>query len=132
MTFYYLATVYTSHPRGQHEAYREACIQSGLLLDARIPTFSPVIYSHPMAIAAELDPLDHDMWMSLCRPFIQFSHGLIMCKMDCWEQSKGMKEEHETFLQAGKPIFWMEPGTIPPELLAPRGRGTIDKDILAL
>ena len=127
MTFYYLATPYSSYPTGQHDAFRAACRQSGLLLDARIPTFSPVVYGHPMAMSADLDPLDQEMWMTMCRPFMQFSHGLIMCKLDTWERSKGMKEEHDAFVQAGKPIIWMNPGQIPPELLKPTGRGTIDK-----
>ena len=130
MTFYYMATPYSSFPGGQHEAFRAACRQSGLLLDAKIPTFSPVVYSHPMAMSADLNPLNHDMWMTLCRPFMEFSHGLIMCMLDTWEQSKGMKEEHDTFLKAGKPIFWMCPGVIPPELFNPTGRGTIDRNSL--
>ena len=88
MTFYYLATPYSKYPEGQEAAFRGACVQSGLLLEAKIPTFSPVVYGHPMALAAKLDPLDHDMWMTMSRGFMPLAHGIIICKMESWESPR--------------------------------------------
>lgn len=113
MSFYYLATPYSRYPGGIEEAFREACKQTALLIQAGIPVFSPIAMTHSVAIVAGLDPLDHSIWMPADKPMMEAAKGLIICKMEGWEESKGVKEEQDFFLSLRKPVFYMEPGIIP-------------------
>ncbi|GAC1583199.1 MAG: hypothetical protein NVS3B5_17710 [Sphingomicrobium sp.] len=114
--FWYLATPYSKYPLGIEAAFEEACRQTALLVRAKVPVFSPIAHTHPIAAVGRMDPLDHTIWLPCDRPMMDAARGLIMCKMASWEQSYGMRVERETFEAAGKPVIWMEPDILPPEL----------------
>ena len=116
MTLFYLATPYSKYPHGLDAAFRLACEQSGLLIRAGIPVFSPIAHTHPVAMACGMDPLDHKIWLPADAPMMAAATGLIMLRAESWELSYGMSKEREEFEAAGKLIVWMDPGKVPAEL----------------
>lgn len=117
MSFWHLASPYSKYPTGLEDAFRLACAETLRLIGAGVPVFSPIAHTHPVAIHGGLDPLDHSIWMPADQPMMNAAHGVIMLRATSWEQSYGMKMELEYFERAGKPVVWMEPGIVPPELL---------------
>ncbi len=116
MSYYYIATPYSKFPSGIEEAARVACIETARLMRAGVPCFSPIAHTHPIAMAAGVDPLDHSFWMPVDQPMMDAARGLIMLRMESWERSYGMAIELATFTKANKPVVWMDPGTVPAEL----------------
>ena len=118
--FWYLATPYSNYPIGIEAAFKLACWQSGALIRAGVPVFSPIAHSHPIAMACRMDPLDHDIWLPLDMPMMDAARGLIVCMAEGWDTSYGVRVETETFRKAGKQIVYMRLGEVPAELIAPR------------
>jgi hypothetical protein len=113
MSFYYLATVYSKYHLGIVHAHAEACRQAALLVRAGIPVYSPIAHTHSIAIEGDIDPFDHNIWLEADRTFMEAAKGLIVCKMQGWEESYGIGVEIESFERQGKPVYWMEPGELP-------------------
>ena len=113
MSFWYLATPYSKFPGGIEAAFREACRQTGLLIKAGIPVFSPIAHTHPVAIVSGLDPLDHSISIPADKPLMEAAKGLIICELEGWETSKGIGEEFDFFLESNKQIVHMTPGDVP-------------------
>lgn len=120
MSFYYLATVYSKHAKGIGVAFREACEQAALLVRAGVPVFSPICMTHPITVHGDIDPYDHKIWLEADRTFMEAARGLIVCKMPGWEESYGIGEEIKTFQRLGKPIVYINPGSVPYEVLPNR------------
>lgn len=118
MSYWYLATPYSKYPGGIDQAFRDACLETALLLKAGVPVFCPIAHTHPVAIHGQLDPFDHAIWMPVDKPMMEAAKGIIICKMEWWEQSRGVKAERDYFLAAGKPIIYMQPGIVPEEMKA--------------
>jgi hypothetical protein len=116
MTFFYLATPYSKYPGGLQAAFDMACEQTALLVNAGVPVFCPIAHTHPVAMIAGMDPLDHTIWLPCDRPMMDAASGIIMVKAESWEESYGMKVELEAFVAAGKRVVWMKPGEVPAEL----------------
>ena len=117
MSFFYLATPYSRFAGGIDRAYEAACEQAALLIRAGVPVFAPIAHSHPIATYGELDPLDHEIWLPADKPMMDAARGLIVCKLPGWDSSYGISIEIEAFKSAGKPIFFMEPGEVPFEVI---------------
>jgi len=115
--FYYIGSPYSQYLHGLDAAYDAAVQARGLLIKAGVPCFSPIVHSHPVAKARGIDPCDHAIWLLAERPMLDAAMGLIVLKLDGWAESFGVREERKLFVAAGKPIVFMEPGTVPPELL---------------
>ena len=119
MSFWYLATVYSQHPRGYEEAFIQASKQAGLLLNAKVPVFCPIAHTHPIErysnIPEAMNPT-YNFWVEFVdKPFIDAAKGLIVCKMENWQKSVGIGMEIACFQKANKPIVYMEPGRVPVE-----------------
>ena len=114
MSFWYLASPYSKYSSGNEEAFQEVALQTGLLVQAGVPVFSPIAHTHPIALYAGMDPLDHTIWLPCDRPMMDAAGGIIVCMMDGWRESYGVAHEIEVFRAAGKPVVFMQPGTIPP------------------
>lgn len=112
-TYWYLATPYSKYPGGIEAAFRLAVETRGLLLRNGVPTFSPIIHSHPVAVACGIDPFDHSIWLPSEAPILRAASGLIMVMGVSWEVSYGMAKEREIFEADGRPIEWMTPGVVP-------------------
>jgi len=106
-SFWYLATVYSKHPRGINAAFEEAAKVSARLVEQGLAVFSPIAHSHPVAIHGGLDPLDHSVWMPLDEPMMNAAHGIIVVQMEGWRESYGVGLEIKAFRAAGKPVLFL-------------------------
>jgi hypothetical protein len=114
MSFFYLATPYTSYEDGTQEAFLDACEQAALLIKAGIPVFCPIAHTHPIAVMGELDPYDHAIWLPADTPMMDAAEkGLIVCMLPGWDTSKGVNHEIEYFKKLGRPLYFMEPDELP-------------------
>jgi hypothetical protein len=135
--FWYLATPYSKFAAGTEAAFIEASKQAAILTAARVPVFSPIAHTHPVAIHGNLDPLDHTIWLEADRTFMEAAKGIIVCQMNGWAESYGVKFEIEAFERMQKPCLYMTPGVVPCELLLKRqvvglvGYATAGKDAAA-
>ncbi len=114
---FYVATPYSKHPAGIQAAFDDAALETARLVKHGVAVFSPIVHSHPIAIAGEINPLDHGIWLPVCGPFIARCDGIVMCMMEGWRYSYGMNVELNAFKDAGKPVVWMTPGRVPTEFL---------------
>lgn len=118
MSYWYLATPYSKWKLGMEDAYQMACREAALLFEAGLSVFSPIAHAHSVAKYGEID-LRHNFdggtvdWLAIDKPFMDAAHGIIVCMMDGWQESRGIKYEIQTFERAGKPIHWMAPGHVP-------------------
>lgn len=110
MSFYYLASPYSQYLYGINAAYWDAGRQTALLVKAGIPVFSPIVHSHHVAEAGHIDPLDHAMWMAVDKPMMDAARGLIVCMLQGWQESKGVRMEIREFERNNKPVIYMTPG----------------------
>jgi hypothetical protein len=114
--YFYLATPYSKYPDGLQAAFVEAAANAAVLIRRGLRVYSPIAHTHPIAAAGKIDPLDHKIWLPADAPFMAHAHGLIICKMDGWATSFGIRQEIDEFEVADKPIFMMEPGIFPAAL----------------
>jgi hypothetical protein len=108
--FYYLGSPYTKYKAGIHAAFLAVCSEAARLVSAGVIIYSPIAHTHPIAIHGNIDPLDLNIWLPVERPLMDAACGLIVLKMDGWEESVGLKYEIDLFQQAGKPIIYMDVG----------------------
>ncbi len=111
-SFYYLATVYSKHPMGIAVAHGEACLILTKLLDAGVPTFSPIAHTHHVGAFCTKGQLDHDFWMKADAPLMRAACGIIVVTMPGWMKSRGVQEEISYFQDAGKPVVYLDPKTM--------------------
>jgi hypothetical protein len=118
MSFWYLATPYSKYHAGIETAFVLAAQTAASLVRAGIPVYSPIAHTHPIAVHGQIDPLDHGIWLPADEPFMRAACGLIVLCAQGWKESRGIAHEIEQF--AGRPIVYMDPGTIPelPDLTA--------------
>jgi len=108
-SFWYLASIYSQHPRGFDAAYQEALDYAAILLRAGIYAFSPIVHSHPVASErAGLDGGSHNLWMPLDIAILKGSHGLLIAPQDGWRLSKGIEMEINAAKVNDIPIFLLE------------------------
>lgn len=113
MTYWYCATPYSKFSGGIEEAFKMACRQTALLIRAKVPVYSPIASTHPVAIHGGMDPLDHSIWLPADKPFMDAAKGLIVVMAEGWRESYGIGEEIKEFRAAGKPIIYMEEDVVP-------------------
>lgn len=111
--YWYLASPYSKYTTGIEEAWSEVCRQAALLIENKIPIYSPIAHTHPIALFGKIDPYAHAVWLPADLPLMQRAKGLIVCMMQGWEESYGINEEIKEFKAAGKPIVYMTPGEVP-------------------
>ncbi len=115
---WYLAAAYSKYPHGLEAAFEFVAREAGLLIRNKIAVFSPIAHTHPVAIHAGMDPLDHTIWLPCDEPMMKACTGIIRLRMESWEKSYGMRVELDAFTAAGKDVVWMTPGEVPAEFLA--------------
>jgi len=106
--YWYLASPYSKYPKGLEAAFIEVSKAAAQLIKQGVRIYCPISHSHPIAIYGKIDPLDHSLWLAADKPFMDGARGLIVLKMDTWENSFGIGVEIEAFKAAGKPIQYME------------------------
>lgn len=132
--YYYLATPYTKYPRGLDAAYAEACGHAAWLISKGVPVFSPIAHTHGIAEQSDVDAKDGNYWLKADEPFMANAKGIIVVKMEGWDESAGVKHEIEYFQREGRPIVYLDPDAeeLPPDLLFVFGEpvNNITEDIL--
>lgn len=116
MTFWYLGSPYSKYPTGLYDAFFQACRARGLLVRAGILCFCPVVHSHNVAEICGMDPRSHAIWMPSERPIMEAAMGLIVLKLEGWDESVGLAEEIDFFREKNLPVVYMEPGVVPAEV----------------
>lgn len=106
--FYYLATPYTKYPLGIETAFQHAACIAGNLVKQGYRVYSPIAHTHPLAVFAGINPLDHTIWLPFDETMMRACDAVIAAKMDGWETSYGVQHEIVTFLKAGKRMFELE------------------------
>lgn len=109
---WYVASPYTLYPAGIEHAFEKVAALTGRLILHRVAAFSPIVHSHIVAASANIDPLDHSIWMRMDEPLMNAASGLIVATMPGWATSYGVGVEIETFRKAGKPIVYLDPETL--------------------
>jgi hypothetical protein len=109
MNYFYVATCYTQHPKGQQAAFEDACMITATLMKMGLKVFSPISHSHPIADTGDIDKLDWGFWKEQCQPMIDQACGIIVARMPGWEQSVGITYEIGEFEKAGKMILYFDP-----------------------
>ena len=115
MSYWYLASPYSLYPDGLDAAHIEVCKAAGLLIKKKIPVYSPIAHGHMIAIAAKIDPKDHNIWIPSQKPMMDEAKGLIVLEMEGWRNSYGVNVEIDHFRERGKRIVHMTPGLVPME-----------------
>ena len=105
--FWYLATPYSKYSDGLEAAFVEAAKAAAFLTRHGIGVFSPIAHTHPVAVYGNLDPLDHTIWLPADAPMMAAAVGMVIVKMDGWQESYGIKKEIEAFEAMSKPIEYM-------------------------
>lgn len=103
--FYYIASPYT-HPSSSVVGWRVARARqiTGLLTEAGIFCFSPIVHTHQMAKEHSL-PTDFTFWLGYNKVFMDASVGTIVCEISGYDRSKGVKQEIEYTKSVGKPLY---------------------------
>ena len=115
--YWYLATPYSKYPHGIEEAFKLACREAALLIRNGVRVYSPIAHTHPVAVHGGIDPYAHDIWLPADEPFMHKACGLIVLRAESWEKSYGISVEIAEFQKAGKPVKYMDPGTVPAEFV---------------
>lgn len=108
----YLATPYTKYREGIGAAWKAAAEVASHLFRAGIDTYSPIVHHHPIAIAGNLDPLDHKIWLPANQTQIDDADAIVVALLEGWDESYGVNVEIEMFQAAGKPIYYLHPVTL--------------------
>lgn len=106
--YWYLGSPFTNYPNGHEQAWLDISRIRGELLLRGIHGYSPICESWGAVQLLSL-PVDHTFWrgdnLSKMRPAL----GIIVCKLESWDHSEGLKREIVSFKEMGKPIIWLEP-----------------------
>lgn len=108
----YLATPYSKYPDGITMGFVEAARLTGKLLEAGYRVYSPIAHTHPIAMYANIDPYNHDIWLPFDGIMMEKSDVLLIARMEGWDKSFGIKHEIEVFQAAGKPIKFLNPQSL--------------------
>jgi len=109
---WYLATPYSKYPTGIEQAFKDAAALTGRLLVEGVRAYSPIAHTHPVAIYAGLNPLDHNIWLPFDEAMMAVADGIIVAKMPGWHHSFGINYEVDVFERAGKPVRYLDPESL--------------------
>lgn len=115
MSYFYLASPYTSHKKKakdreieQDLRYGAAIQATGKLHRADMVVYSPIVHYHPIALHHKL-PGDYDYWKHINEIFIQKSSGLIILTINGWKESRGVQDEIELAQSLKLPVMRYDP-----------------------
>jgi hypothetical protein len=108
----YLATPYSKYADGLENAANDAAKIAAKLLQAGVAIYSPIVYTHQLAVHGNLDPLNHSLWLPFDQPFLDVSECLCVLKLPGWDESFGIAFEIKDFTSKGKMIVYLDPLTM--------------------
>ena len=107
----YVGTPYTLYPGGVDRAYEDTLVLTGKLVDRGIMAFSPIVHAH--AIKKHVADKSFEFWVERYdTAFMKKADCLIVAMMPTWEISRGLQHEIQYFLEAGKPVYYLDPDTL--------------------
>ena len=104
--FWYLCTSYSKYPKGMEQAYLDACAHQAELMKAGIFVYCPISHNHEAGKI--INNLSHDFWLPIDFKFVRLSRGLLVSKMENWENSYGIGEEIKLATRLEKPIIYLD------------------------
>lgn len=108
----YLATPYSKYPKGIERAFTKAARITGRLIAEGVNVFSPIAHTHSVAQYADLDPLDHKIWLPYDEAIMNRMDALVVCMMEGWEASYGLKHEIRYFISLDKAVLYLDPNLV--------------------
>lgn len=105
----YLANPYSKYPPGIFASYFDVCRLAGRLVRAGVRIYSPIAHSHSIAIHGDVEPMDHDLWLSIDMKMAKACDGLLIAKFHTWDRSYGVGREAEHFMGRGLPVLYIDP-----------------------
>lgn len=112
LSLVYVGSPYTKFHLGHEAAFQQAAQITGALMMKGVKVYSPITHGHPLSVHGGVPFTDHDVWMPFDRAMMDKSDALIVAKMDRWERSEGVDHEIHVFIEAGKPIYFINPDTL--------------------
>lgn len=116
--YFYLASPYSKWapdlPREQALDAAAVVIAevAGAIMKHGITVYSPIVHSHAIALAADIDPLSHEIWLPLDKPMFECAHGLLVAALPGWRDSYGIGEEIKWAAELKKPRFLVDPESL--------------------
>ncbi len=105
---YYLASPYSHINKDRMNARYEAIeFIAALLIHEGIILIEPIAMCHHKSIKYELES-GYEYWKSRDRTFIERSDGIILTRMEGWEESKGMEDEAGYAYLLNKDIIYLD------------------------
>lgn len=111
-SFTYLATPYSKYPGGINEAAKLAGKAAAVFMNGGHRIFCPIAHSNSIGLAGEIDNRDWVFWKRQDEAFMRTANGLIVLKMEGWEESVGVTDEIGAFEWMGKPIIYVHPAEV--------------------
>lgn len=108
----YLASPYTKYPWGLDAAAEDIAVVTGRLMLKGIKVHSPIVPTHYIAKFANIDPVDHELWMGIDAAFIEVCDSMVIAQLSGWDVSRGVAHEIEVFTLQNKPIMTLDVGTL--------------------
>lgn len=107
--FVYLASPYT-HPDEKVRAgrYLAACAAAARLMREGRVVFSPIAHSHSVELYFDA-PENGAFWERQDRPFLELCSGMVVLRLQGWEQSKGVAHEIARAHERGIPVEYIDP-----------------------
>ncbi len=106
--YWYVASPYTSEDEAVMERrYDDVVDFCAVMVREGQLVFSPIAHWHPISCFHDL-PRDHTFWRDLDRAQIIAARGIMVLKLDGWEESKGVQDEIEFAKSLGREIQYFE------------------------
>jgi len=104
----YLATsYYHDDPKVREERYHIACKLVAALFKEKIYVYSPIVHNVVPAQIGKI-PSGYDIWQEFDEEMCRKLDGLIVAKIDGWQESKGVQAEINLCKQLHKIIQYLE------------------------
>jgi hypothetical protein len=105
----YVGTPYSKYPGGIEVAFVDAARLCAQLLTEGLNVYSPIVHMHPVSVHGNIDPMDHAIWLPIDAAMMGKSDAMLVAMMAGWETSFGIRHEIEVFVEAGKPVYFLDP-----------------------
>lgn len=107
-TYWYVATVFTSHPGGKIIAFRDAAVIGAWLVQRGVHVYVPIAHGFPISEVMQPPDHSHETWLAQDKPFVKNAIGLVVTKMPGWETSKGITQEIKWAHEHGQKVRYLE------------------------
>jgi len=105
----YLASPY-SHPSDKTRElnFHQITALAAKMVSEGHVVISPIAYGHTLLSYREM-PSSWEFWQNFCSQILYKCDKIIVCKMEGWENSKGVADEISIAKDRGIPIEYVEP-----------------------